>query len=33
VPVLARVVGNVMVVTFGASCHMPAERLGSAGFN
>ena len=33
VPVLARVVGDVMVPAFGAACYMPAERLGPTGFN
>ena len=33
VPVLARVVGDVLVIAFGAGRHMPAERLGSAGLN
>ena len=31
-PVFARVIGDVLVVAFGARGHMPAECLGSAGF-
>ena len=30
VPVLARVVGDVLVIALGAGGHMPAERLGPA---
>jgi hypothetical protein len=33
VPVLAGVVGDVMVTAFGTASHVPAERLGSAGLN
>jgi len=33
VPVFARVVRDVVVITFSASRHMPAERLGPAGLN
>ncbi len=33
VPVLARVISDVLVIAFGACGHMPAERLGSAGLN
>ena len=33
VPVLAGVVGNVMVATLGTARHMPAERLGPAGLD
>ena len=33
VPVLAAVICDVAVPTFGAGRHMPAERLGSAGLN
>ncbi len=32
-PVLARVVSDMLVIAFGARGHMPAERLGSAGLN
>ncbi len=32
-PVLAGVVGDVVVAAFGATRHMPAERLGSAGLD
>jgi hypothetical protein len=32
VPVLAGIIGDVLVSAFGASRHMPTERLGSAGF-
>jgi hypothetical protein len=32
-PVLARVIGNVLMVAFGASRHMSPERLGPAGLN
>jgi hypothetical protein len=33
VPVLATVVGNVMVAALGAARHMAAERFSSAGLN
>lgn len=33
VPVLTGIVGDVLMVALGASCHMPAERLGPAGLN
>ena len=33
VPVLATVVSDVVVTTLGAARHMPAKRLGPAGFN
>ena len=33
VPVLARVVRDVVVITFSARRHMPTKRLCSAGFN
>lgn len=32
-PVLARVIGDVLMTAFRASGHMPAERVRSAGFN
>ena len=32
-PVLAGIVGDVVVAAFGATGHMPAERLGPAGFD
>ncbi len=32
-PVLAGIVGDVMVAAFGAARYMPAERLGPAGFD
>jgi len=32
-PVFAGIVADVVVATFGAPGHMPAERLGSAGFD
>lgn len=32
-PVLARVIGDVVVIAFGAGSYMPTERFGSAGFN
>ena len=32
-PVLATVVGDVVVIALGARGHMPAEHLGSAGLN
>ncbi len=33
VPVLATIVGNMLVVALGAGGHMPAKRLCSAGLN
>ena len=32
-PILAGVVGDVLMAALGAGRHMPAERLGSAGLN
>ena len=33
VPVFAGIIGDVLVATFGAARHMPAERFGPAGLN
>ena len=30
-PVLAAIVGDMLVIALGAGCHMPTERLGPAG--
>jgi hypothetical protein len=32
VPIFAGIIRNVTVIAFGAGSHMPAERLGPAGF-